>query len=222
MGVDFSEKVIAADDWLDTMKSYFKSQYVGEKFLIKPGWTSEISLPLDRIIIELDPGAAFGTGLHATTRLCICGLEKYLEGGMSVFDLGTGTGILSIAAAKLGAKEILAVDIDPAAVKSARQNISVNRTADRITVERGTLSKTAAKKYRDKFDIVTANITARAISDLSVYLFTILNHGGRLIASGIHKDGLDEVLIRLALAGFKLEDIDRMDKWYAVIAYKQE
>jgi ribosomal protein L11 methyltransferase len=212
------ERLLKPEDWLDSLKKDFGVVAIGARFIIKPSWASPPILESGRMIIELDPGAAFGTGLHPTTRLCLLSLEKYLKPGMSVLDLGTGTGILSIAAAKLGAEGVLALDIDPIAVKAAQSNIKQNAVDHHIQTRRGTLSDRAQKKYESAFDLVLANITSRAISDLSQGFAKVLKPGGRLIVSGIHPQGLDEVLIKLALANFSLENIERDGEWYAVIA----
>jgi len=141
---------------------------------------------------------------------------------MSVLDLGTGSGIISIAAEKLGAADILALDIYPVAVSAAKSNVATNCSSSRIRVRRGTLSQRAQARYKDYFDLVIANITSRAICDLAGAFFKVLKPGGRLIASGIHAEGLDEVLINLALADFKLEKVDDQNDWHAVVASKMQ
>jgi ribosomal protein L11 methyltransferase len=218
--VRLSERLLKPEDWLDSLKKHFGILEIGEKFIIKPSWVCQSLPPSTRILIELDPGAAFGTGLHPTTRLCLLCLEKYLQPGMSVLDMGTGSGILSIAAAKLGAASILAVDIDPAAVKAAQSNVKANRVDKPVQVRRGTLSLRIQRDFRDSFDMILANITARAIADLSQGLSRVLKPEGILITSGIHPQGLDEVLIRLSLANFKFKAVEQDGEWYAVIARK--
>jgi ribosomal protein L11 methyltransferase len=214
------EKVLQQDEWFESLRKNFKVMEIGEHFVVKPSWTTETLNYPGRVIIEMDPGAAFGTGLHPTTRLCLLNLYKYLKPGMRVFDLGTGTGILAIAAVKLGAQGVVACDIDNVAVKAAQANAGINQVDQGILFKRGTLSRAAQTQYRDSFDIVLANITSRAIADLSTALAAILKPQGVLIVSGIHPAGLDEVLIRLSLAELTLIDVERELEWYAVIARK--
>jgi ribosomal protein L11 methyltransferase len=212
------EQLYEPKDWLEYLKKHFGEMEIGEKFIIKPTWIHRPSPAGTRIIIELDPGEAFGTGLHSTTRLCLLALERYLKPGMSVLDLGTGSGILAIAAVKLGAAEVLALDIDPVAVKSARDNAVINSVYGKIIIKRGTLSMRLPKENRQTFDLALANITASTISRFSRSFTRVLKPGGRLVVSGIHPQGLDEVLINLALAGFTLEAINQENEWYGVIA----
>jgi ribosomal protein L11 methyltransferase len=214
------EKLLQQDEWFESLRKNFKVMEIGAHFVVKPSWIrEELSYP-GRVIIELDPGAAFGTGLHPTTRLCLINLDKYLKPGMSVFDLGTGTGILAIAAVKLGASNVLAYDLDAVAVKTAQSNARVNQVSAEIQFKRGTLSRIIQSKNQGAFDIVLANITARAISDLSPALADILKGDGILIVSGIHPEGLDEVLIRLSMAELTLINIEKEQEWYAVIGRK--
>ena len=216
------ECLLKPDDWLDSLRQHFTVLEIGSRFVVKPSWADTTSHAAGRTVLELDPGAAFGTGLHATTRLCLIHLEKNLQPGMTVFDLGTGSGILAIAAVKLGASAVLAVDIDPVAVRAAGNNARTNGVSDQIRFRRGTLSLRAQRVHRNAFDLALANITSRAIADFSGGLFKVLKPGGRLIASGIHPQGLDEVLISLALCGFNLETVDCEGEWYAVVARKPE
>jgi ribosomal protein L11 methyltransferase len=214
------EKLLQQDEWFESLRKNFKVMEIGHHFVVKPSWTTEELNYPGRVIIEIDPGAAFGTGLHPTTRLCLLNLDKYLKPGMTVFDLGTGTGILAIAAVKLGASGVVAYDLDNVAVKTAQSNANVNGVSTEIQFKRGTLSGRMRNKYRSGFDIVLANITSRAISDLSPALADILKQEGILILSGIHSEGLDEVLIRLSLNNLKLVNIEKEQEWHAVIARK--
>jgi ribosomal protein L11 methyltransferase len=216
------ERKLEPDEWLNSLKSHFSTAEIGDWLVVKPSW-SEKEIPASgRTVIELDPGAAFGTGLHPTTRLCLQGLKENLAPGMSVLDLGTGSGIISIAAEKLGAADILALDIDAVAVSAAKNNIACNCASNAIQVRRGTLSQSARTRYKNYFDLVIANITARAISDLAEAFFKVLKPGGKLIVSGIHDEGLDEVLISLALADFGLEKVEDENGWHAVVANKSK
>jgi ribosomal protein L11 methyltransferase len=219
--IQLGDRILKPEDWFASLKDHFHPLEIGEKLIIKPSW---IKLPStsNRIVIELDPGAAFGTGLHPTTRLCLLRLQQHLQSGMSVLDLGTGTGILAIAAAKLGSSFILALDFDPVAVKSAVNNAVNNGVDQIIKIRRGTLSLRSQREFKERFDIVLANITAGAISDLASGLFKVTKSGGVFIGTGIHSQQLDEVLIKLALAGFRLEAIDSEEEWRAVVARKPE
>jgi ribosomal protein L11 methyltransferase len=218
--VDMAERFIKPDDWLEPLKEHFSIQEIGSRFIVKPSWIQEQLPDSARIVLELDPGAAFGTGLHPTTRLCLLGLEKHLKTGMNVFDLGTGTGILSIAAAKLGAGSVEAVDIDPVAITTARCNVRINRVEDKVNVKRGTLSISRQRAYKNGFDLVLANISVTVIIALSDKIADILAPGGRTICSGISTQGLDEVMVSLALADLKIESINRDGEWYAISAVK--
>ncbi len=218
--IHIHERLLKPADWLDSLKKHFGVTEIGERFIIRPSWILQTPPDNDRIVIELDPGAAFGTGLHATTRLCLVALEKYLRPGMFVLDLGTGSGILAIAAAKLGAARVMALDIDKVAVRSATDNARKNRADSQVAVKRGTLSLRFRRGNRGAFDLVLANITARAISDCSRGFAEVLKPGGRLAASGIHPGGLDEVLINLAMASFSIEAIIQSGDWYGVIAVR--
>jgi ribosomal protein L11 methyltransferase len=218
--VELAERLIKPEDWFDSLKKHFGIQEIGEHLIVKPSWTSSSLPDSTRIILDLDPGAAFGTGLHPTTRLCLLNLEKHLKPGMKIFDLGTGTGILSIAAAKLGADEAFAVDTDAVAVSAARNNVRNNRVSGFVTVNRGTLSIARQKILRNTFNILLANISATVISALAGRMSAVLKPGGRAICSGVNSQGLDAILISLAIADFKIETIDRDGDWYAVVAVK--
>ncbi|MBN1189008.1 MAG: 50S ribosomal protein L11 methyltransferase [Dehalococcoidales bacterium] len=215
-----AERWLKPEDWLDSLKQHFGILEIGERFIIKPSWAYKPLPPSTRIVIQLDPGAAFGTGLHATTRLCLLRLEKHFLPGISLLDVGTGSGILAIAAARLGASDVLALDTDTVAVRAARNNAAANSVGDIVRVRHGTLSLRTIRESRCRFDMAMANITAAVICDLAGGIYKSLKNGGRLVVSGINSQSLDEILIRLALEGFTLEAADQYDSWYAVIARK--
>jgi ribosomal protein L11 methyltransferase len=212
------EHLLKPEDWFESLKKHFGILDIGEKFIIKPSWIYQPLPDSTRIVIELDPGAAFGTGLHPTTRLCLLRLEKHLVPGMSILDLGTGSGILAIAAAKLGSSSVLGLDIDPVAVKVARTNVKVNKVDSLTQIKRGTLSLKTQREHKQFFDIALANITAKAIMDLSAGFFKILKPGGILVVSGIQMQALDEVLVSLAVADFRIDAIDRQEEWCVIVS----
>lgn len=220
--IRLEERSLEPGEWLNEWKKYFEPFNMGEKIIIKPGWQTDLLEAQGRQIVELDPGMAFGTGLHATTRLTYLGMEKYLIAGMSVLDLGTGSGILAIAAAKLGAASVLAMDTDQIAVVAATSNVVKNNVKGIIEVKRGTLNAAACRKLKSRFDLVVSNITADVIAGLAPCFIKVLKPGGRVITSGINDRGLDKVLVALTVAGLKLEAISSEGEWHAVVAIRAE
>jgi ribosomal protein L11 methyltransferase len=212
------EKSIKQEDWFAPIKQGFTTLDIGNKLRIKASWAS--APEDDRITLEIDPGYAFGTGLHPTTHMCLTEIEKCLVRGMSALDLGTGSGILAIAAARLGARHVLALDTDSNAVYAAARNVTNNNVSDTVQVRRGTLSLAVQKKQADRYDLVVANIVAPVISALAGRFWRVLKPDGILIASGIIAAGLDEVLISLALAGFTLQVVDHEGDWCTIVARK--
>src|SRR5690606_16015121 len=150
---------VKEEDWASAWKKYYHPVKISETFTIVPTWEEYNRVNSDELIIELDPGMAFGTGTHPTTVMCIQALEKTVRNGQNVIDVGTGSGVLSIAAALLGAKHVLALDLDEVAVESARQNIEINHVSDRIEVRKGNL----LEGIESETDIVVANILADVI-----------------------------------------------------------
>ena len=191
------------EDWETAWKAYFKPIRVGEHFLIKPTWEPVNPLEGD-IILELDPGMAFGTGTHATTTLCLRALEGVVKPGQRVFDLGTGSGILAIAAAKLGAK-VDAVDLDSVAIRVAQENVDLNRVNDRVQVVRGDLGTVLTGQA----DVVIANIIADVILILLPDLKRILHPDGEFLASGIIENRAEDVAEGLMEAGFEI--VERLE-----------
>lgn len=210
---------VTAEDWSSSWKVHFKPLRVGKHLLIVPTWEDAAELPGD-LVIRIDPGMAFGTGGHETTRLCLELLESVLENGPllstpSLLDLGTGSGILAIAANLLGAGRILALDIDPDAVAVARENLALNTMSD--GVECGT---TPLESLTENFDIILANILAEELVRLASSLAERLNWGGSLILSGILSE--KEPLVR---QGFAIEPLHYIrtvsdGEWVALLYVK--
>ncbi|MFQ5827386.1 MAG: 50S ribosomal protein L11 methyltransferase, partial [Dehalococcoidia bacterium] len=166
------------------------------------------------VVIEIDPGMAFGTGLHPTTRLCLRELERRLRPGMEVMDLGTGSGIQAIAAAKLGAARVLALDTDPEAVKAARAHVLTNGLSAVVTVAQGTIPHPSAQS---PFDLVVANITAGVIGGLAQSLMAAIKPQGALIAGGILADRAGEVRARLTGAGGRVIQRRAQGDWRTLV-----
>lgn len=207
----------ADEDWAEVWKQYYKPFRIGRRLVVKPTWEQYESRD-DDIIIEIDPGMAFGTGTHETTNMCMMLLEKYMDEGMRVMDVGTGSGILAIAAAKLGAKEVLAVDIDPDAVKVANENIERNVVQQNVRVVQGDLIKSEAMAC----DLAIANIIADAICALAAPMKRHLISGGYFICSGIIKEREQDVLDALKDAGYTVADRLVQGEWVALCAKGEE
>jgi ribosomal protein L11 methyltransferase len=190
--------LVKEEDWANEWKRYFKPIRVGRSFLIKPTWEEVVSQD-NLVTIEIDPGMAFGTGTHPTTTLCLEAIEDHVRKGDRVFDIGTGSGILAIAAAKLGAI-VQAGDIDTMAVRIAQENISLNGVADKVRVEAGNLGEA----LKGQADMIMANIIADVIIDLLPELPALLKQEGLFIASGIIETRLAEVRTKMEEAGFQV------------------
>lgn len=204
------------EDWSDTWKQYFHTEKPGERVVIKPTW--EVYAPQgDEVVIELDPGAAFGTGTHATTSMCIRQLEKLVKPGMTVFDVGTGSGILSIISAKLGAKNIQAVDYDDSVLKIVEENLEQNNVQDIISVAQSDLMQ----NVHGKAELVIANIIADIIIRLFDQLDEHLEQGGTLLTSGIIEDRIEDVLAAAEKHGYGV--VERLEnKGWACITFKRK
>ena len=175
-----SLRVLAEEDWANVWKKSYQPVRIGRHLVIVPSWCKFAPEPGD-VIIELDPGMAFGTGLHPTTRMCLVALEKYVKPGQSVLDMGAGSGILSIAAARLGAAPVLAVEKDPLAARVAQENIALNKVQGSVDVETGSLEKVTGQ-----FDFLLINILAEVIVQLvEDGLLSHLVPGGYFVAAGI-------------------------------------
>ena len=199
-------------DWANTWKSSFPPQRIGKHWLVVPSWEEVTPAPHECLIV-LDPGMAFGTGYHATTQLVLCLLEDVLQGGAEILDLGTGSGILAIAAAKLGAAAITATDIDPQAITVAQENATINGVNSRIRWQQGNLFETIDAS----FDLITANILTKVLLPMIPQAPCFLKPGGRLILSGILKE--EDALIQQALshAGLRCLKSMEIEEWQAYL-----
>ena len=188
IGYEIVLENVQEDDWLNNWRKFFKPIPIGEKLLINPSWFEDTDAQ-GRAVLNIDPGLAFGTGKHETTRLCMEALERYVSGGEQVLDVGCGSGILGIAAVLLGAQSAFGVDIDEMAVKTANENAVVNKVADRFTAVAGDL----VDKVEGKYDIVVANIVADAIIALSASVSRFMKDDAVYIVSGIIDTRADDV-----------------------------
>lgn len=200
-------------DWAECWKKFYKPFRAGRTLVVKPTWEHYAPQPGDKII-QMDPGMAFGAGTHETTGLCLSLLEEYMQPGMHVMDVGTGSGILAIGAALLGASDVLAIDIDPVAVKVAKENVIQNGLESGIRVMEGDL----VKDVHETFDLCLANILADVICFLSVPLRTKIRPGGTFICSGIIKDREQDVLDALRTAGYTVIEKQYRGEWVAIVS----
>ncbi len=208
----FSE--VDDEDWSTSWKKYYKPFKLTDRIIIKPTWEEYEVQPSD-IVVEMDPGMAFGTGTHETTQMCSILLDKHMRDETHVLDIGCGTGILSIIAAKLGAKKVEAVDIDDVAVQVARENILINNENSKISAFRGVL--TDLKQDENKYDIIVANIIANVIIDLSSFIPYYLKKGSIFISSGIIKERKQDVLDACKNNGLSCIETLEMGEWVAMV-----
>ena len=204
---------VQQEDWQNAWKKYYHAMDIGSRLAIVPGWES---YDTDRIRITMDPGLAFGTGTHETTALCLELLDSLVQGGERVLDVGTGSGILAIAALKLGAREADGVDIDPMCVRTAGENAERNGVDGRFRVLVGDLSDKAEGVY----DIITANIVAAAILSLAPAVPALMAPGAKFICSGIIDERKGEVLAGLQASGLRPVEIKEKRGWVCILCEK--
>jgi len=204
---------IAEENWAELWKKQLEVLHVGRRTVIQPSWLDYDPAP-DDIVIQLDPGMAFGTGLHPTTQMCLEALEEFVSPGCTVLDLGTGSGILAIAAAKLGAARVLALDNDPEAVEVAYGNIATNGVRESVDVEPGSLSEAVGT-----YDLVMVNILARVIVEMvREGLATRLSADGKLITAGIIAEQAPAVISAFDQGDLALLGQRRKDDWVSLLA----
>ena len=217
MGIDLGEAQVIStemkeEDWANNWKQYYKPTKIGEKIVIKPIW-EEYEASKDELLVELDPGMAFGTGTHETTRMCAQALERYVKEDSVVFDVGTGSGILAIIAGKLGAKHVVGVDLDPVAVDSAKENLKFN-DINNIEILHGNLLDVV----NGKADLVVANIIAEIICILTPDVKKALDKDGIFITSGIIHDRREMVINNLEENGFEVLEVNKDGEWNCIVA----
>lgn len=210
-------KPVQDEDWADNWKQYFHPEKVGGMIVIKPTWEDYTASP-DDIVVELDPGSAFGTGTHPTTAMCIRELEKLVRGGMRVFDVGTGSGVLAITAAKLGAGEVVAMDYDKTSVGIAAENIAQNGVAS--LVKTGVSDK--LHSFEGKADLIVANIIADIVIDLLAEVDEHLARGGHLLASGIISERLADVTEACQMHHLTVDKVTEEKGWVAMTISRGE
>lgn len=208
---------VKEEEWATAWKKYYHPVKISEKFTIVPTWEEYQPCSSDELIIELDPGMAFGTGTHPTTVMSIQALERTVKKDDTVIDVGTGSGVLSIAAAMLGAKNIKALDLDEVAVESARMNIKLNSVDDVVTVSQNNL----LNGIETKADIIVANILAEVIMRFTEDAAKLVKKGGYFITSGIIQQKKQEVKDAILSAGFVMVESIQMEDWVAFIAKKE-
>lgn len=201
-----------SSDWENNWKKFFKPTPVGERLFILPAWEKDYDSG-SRAVLKIEPGLAFGSGTHETTRLCLTSLEKYVKPSSDVLDIGCGSGILSVAALLLDAKHVTGVDIDPLAIKTSEENFKMNGfSSDRFTLYQGNL----ADMIDGEFDVIAANIVADAIIALSPDAIKLLKNDGLYIVSGIIDIREQEVTEKLIETGFDIVNINRDNGWICI------
>lgn len=210
---ELGEIDISEEEWENNWKQFFKCTEIGSRLCVRPSW-EEYDNKDNRVVLSIDPGAAFGTGTHATTSMCLEVLEQLVTAEMTVLDIGSGSGILSIAAMLLGAKEVVGVDIDPVAVKVAKENAVLNGVAEKSKYILGNLDE----EITDTYDIVVANIVADAIIALSDSAKKRMKENGYFLCSGIIDIRADEVEAALEERGYKILRKITNNNWVAFLA----
>lgn len=213
-----SVRSVAEEDWAESWKEHFHVERFGERVVVVPSWRT-YDPESDDVVFRLDPGMAFGTGQHETTRMCLEALERHVGPGMRVLDGGCGSGILSIAAAKLGASAVYAIDIDPNCVRITRENAQVN-AVDGIIRAECVAGHAPLGAYAGRADVVVANIVARVVIELARPLVGAMAPGGRLIASGIIGEREAEVTGALTEAGARVISSRWMGAWRCIEAVR--
>ncbi len=210
-------KSIPNENWAENWKKFYKPLRAGEHFVIKPSW-EPFSPRIGDHVIEMDPGMAFGSGYHETTSMCLALLERAVKPGNRVIDVGTGSGILAIGAAMLGAGQVLAIDIDRDAVRVAEENVRACGVADVVSVQEGNL----LDRVDESCDVCVANIIAQIICSSAGPLYSHVLSGGLFICSGIIAEMEESVRSALLSAGFEIQDVLHQGEWVAFLSRRPE
>ena len=218
--------VTEEEDWINNWKVFFKPFRLDDNIVIKPTWETLSDKKDDDIVIEIDPGTAFGSGSHETTKLCISQLKKYIKKDTELLDVGTGSGILSIIGLKLGAHHAMATDIDPNAIRATNENFAINGVSEQAEVQQvNILDKEEADSFYEKnngkkYDVIVANILADVIIPLSGIVTPLLKDDGVFITSGIINT-MEEAVKEAMLANhFEILEIHHMKDWVSITAKK--
>ena len=209
------ERVLDEDEWQSSWKQYFHVLHVGARIVIRPTWR-DYQPGESEVVIALDPGMAFGTGHHPTTRACLERLEDLGRPGIDVLDVGCGSGILTIAAARLGARSVFGLEIDSVAVGVAKQNVRQNQAGHNVRIAQGSLPHPDVRP--DSYDIAVANISAKVVTEMAGELVRAVKPGGKVIASGVLLDNKAGVEQALASAGGLLEETIVDGDWVTLVA----
>lgn len=216
---ELTTQTVNEEDWANAWKEHYHVTRIGQRLVIRPSWR-EYTPQGNEVILELDPGMAFGTGLHPTTRMCLEQIEQRTRPGMRVLDVGTGSGILALAAARIGAQSVYCIDNSSVAVESALANAAVNHLSEQIQVTLGVLDENEATRMAGQFELVMANIIARVIGTIAPQLAQVLAPGGLLIASGIIEERRHEAEQPLLDSGLRLVERVMVDDWVTLIMTK--
>jgi ribosomal protein L11 methyltransferase len=208
---------LAEEDWANAWKEHFTIHRIGDRVVIRPPWL-EYQPKGNEVVVELDPGMAFGTGLHPSTRLTMLGVEQEIEPGDTVLDVGTGSGILAIAALKLGASHVDAVDVETVAVRATQDNAKRNGVDDRLDVRHGTVGP--GEPFQRTYDVVLANIIARILIELAGALVAATKPGGSMVLAGIIQDREHDVVKTFAKYGATVVGRRQHDDWISLVLHR--
>jgi ribosomal protein L11 methyltransferase len=205
---------MAEEDWANAWKEHFRTHKIGNRVVVRPPWL-DYEPEGDEVVIVLDPGMAFGTGLHPSTQLTMLGVEETVREGDAVLDVGTGSGILAIAALKLGASRVDAVDVETVAVRATEENAERNGVADRIDVRLGSVGP--GEPFQGQYDVVFANIIARILIELSEAIVGATKPGGAMVLAGIIQEREDDVIAAFAAHGASVVNRRQHDDWVSLV-----
>ncbi len=212
---EMQTRSVNEEDWANAWKEYYHVTHIGQRLVVRPSWREYIPKE-NEVVLTLDPGMAFGTGIHPTTRLCLERVEQLVQSGMRVLDVGTGSGILALAAAKLGAESVYAIDNSSVATESASANVKMNNLVEQIQVVLGVLDEMAARRMAGRYHLVLANIIAHVIGSIAPQLAMVLANDGLLVVSGIVEARRPDAEGPLLAAGLELVHEMKIDDWLAL------